>query len=111
MTFAARRIRQTVNKILCSKRQPNQAIYLLAGQIHCRRTSLFPGIISANVPEVALGVATAKAPPAIVLVFDLDDDLGAKQQRRCDRSNRRRRRPGTDSAWSRQARPEWIALG
>src|SRR5215813_3076504 len=36
----------------------------------------FPGIISANVPEVALGVATGKASPAIILVLDLDDDLG-----------------------------------
>src|SRR5262245_64066131 len=56
--------------------RPSEATDLLTGLIPCRRTSLFPGIIGANIPEVALGVATAKAPPAIVLVFDLDDDLG-----------------------------------
>ena len=107
MTFEARRNRQRSKQNLCSEQQPNQAIYLLAGPIHCRRTSLFPGIISANVPEVALGVGTAKAPPAIVLVFDLDDDLGpSSSDALMDRIG-----IGDDQVRSRQARPEWIALG
>src|SRR5262249_31777404 len=76
MTFEARRIGQGSKKILSPEQQPNQATYVLARLIRGGRPSLFPGIISANIPEVALGVATAKAPPAIVLVFDLDDDLG-----------------------------------
>src|SRR5215813_13825234 len=76
MTFEARRIRQSrkQNPVSGTAAEPSD---LRAGTSDPRGSHVtFSRIISANVPEVALGVATAKAPPAIVLVFDLDDDLG-----------------------------------
>ena len=36
-----------------------------------------PGIIAAEAPDVALRIAASEAATAVVLVLDVDDDLGA----------------------------------
>ena len=38
---------------------------------------LFPGVVGAEVPEVAFGIARAVESPAVGLVFDFKNDFGS----------------------------------